>query len=247
MKQDQTRRHYDRLAENRAGRRGLGCGFADRYDPARLRAQTGLLAQMGTVLDGCRTRPEKPCGRVLDVGCGTFFYAPVLEERFEEAVGLDFSRPMLAAGMAERQNDPGCRALFCAGLADALPFPAQSFDAVLGLDVIHHLEDPRRFLSEARRVLVPGGDYLGIEPNLCNPGMLAAHLLPPEERGALRWNWPGRLRSLVAEFFEPPVLRFYNLSFSAEFSGPAQRLFPFRDRSGPAWSLRMAFAARKPA
>ncbi len=50
--------------------------------------------------------------------------------------------------------------------ADAghLPFRSQSFDAVLGLDVLHHLDGPRPFFGEASRVLAPGGHLALVEP-----------------------------------------------------------------------------------
>jgi SAM-dependent methyltransferase len=48
--------------------------------------------------------------------------------------------------------------------AERLPFRDGSIDAVVGLDVLHHLSAPRRFLLEAARVLVPGGTLIFIEP-----------------------------------------------------------------------------------
>lgn len=48
--------------------------------------------------------------------------------------------------------------------AERLPFRDASIDAVVGLDVLHHLSAPRRFLLEAARVLVPGGTLLFVEP-----------------------------------------------------------------------------------
>jgi SAM-dependent methyltransferase len=51
-------------------------------------------------------------------------------------------------------------------VADAhrLPFAARSFSGVVMLDVLHHLERPVEFLSEASRVLRPGGCLAMIEP-----------------------------------------------------------------------------------
>ena len=94
-------------------------------------------------------------------------------------------------------------------------------------------------------MLAPGGIYLGIEPNMKNPGMLLAHLLPAEERGALKINWPGRLRSLLAGRFTNVKLSFYNLSIAAGFAGKANLLFPFRAPGGGSWSLRMAITGTK--
>jgi SAM-dependent methyltransferase len=50
--------------------------------------------------------------------------------------------------------------------ADALrlPFRAEAFDAVVGLDVLHHLAQPRSFFAEAARALRGGGRLALIEP-----------------------------------------------------------------------------------
>jgi SAM-dependent methyltransferase len=45
-----------------------------------------------------------------------------------------------------------------------IPFPAESYDAILLLDVFHHLPDVKEFLQEAVRTLVVGGRIIMIEP-----------------------------------------------------------------------------------
>lgn len=48
--------------------------------------------------------------------------------------------------------------------AQALPFAADSFGNIVMFDVLHHIEFPRRFFSEALRVLAPGGRIVMMEP-----------------------------------------------------------------------------------
>jgi ubiquinone/menaquinone biosynthesis C-methylase UbiE len=46
--------------------------------------------------------------------------------------------------------------------AEILPFPDDSFDVVYSWGVIHHSEHPERIIAEIRRVLRPGGVFLGM-------------------------------------------------------------------------------------
>lgn len=48
--------------------------------------------------------------------------------------------------------------------AQQLPFGAGSFNNIVMVDVLHHLESPGRFLKEAERVLAPGGRLIVCEP-----------------------------------------------------------------------------------
>jgi SAM-dependent methyltransferase len=50
--------------------------------------------------------------------------------------------------------------------AHALPFAKHRFSGIVMLDVLHHLERPVDFLSEAARVLQPGGVLAMIEPGM---------------------------------------------------------------------------------
>src|SRR5262249_52958182 len=45
-----------------------------------------------------------------------------------------------------------------------LPFLESTFDAVLGVDLIHHLARPAAFFTEGARVLKPGGEMAFVEP-----------------------------------------------------------------------------------
>lgn len=51
-------------------------------------------------------------------------------------------------------------------IADAqkLPFQSSSVTNLFGLDVLHHLAAPMKFLGEAERILIPGGRLILVEP-----------------------------------------------------------------------------------
>ena len=64
--------------------------------------------------------------------------------------------------------------------AQSLAFRDQSFDNIVAIDAFHHLERPVRFLSEARRVLKPGGRLVLLEPGITPVSRWFYHFLHPE-------------------------------------------------------------------
>jgi ubiquinone/menaquinone biosynthesis C-methylase UbiE len=101
----------------------------------------------------------RPGMSLLDGGCGpgsmTSDLAAVVSPG--EVVGIDVepSQVDLATGEAAERGVSNAR--FQVADLYALPFPAQSFDAVFLHGVLEHLQDPVRALCEVRRVLRRGG------------------------------------------------------------------------------------------
>jgi SAM-dependent methyltransferase len=89
---------------------------------------------------------------VLDVGCGTGRWTQEAMAGGRRAIGLDPSTGMLARARARL---PGVALV--RGRAESLPFASDGFGAVLCVYVIHHLDEPARFVAEAARVLGEGG------------------------------------------------------------------------------------------
>lgn len=95
--------------------------------------------------------PRLAGARVLDIGCGTGFTLTQLPKG-AQGVGLDFSATALE--LAARR---ATGASLVRGSAYELPFEDSSFDAVMALDVLEHLEDDALAAREMRRVLKPDG------------------------------------------------------------------------------------------
>jgi SAM-dependent methyltransferase len=96
---------------------------------------------------------------VLDLGCGAGMLAP-LRRKGVALTGLDLSEE---CALAARRNGYD---LTCAAELTSLPFSDDSFDYVVSLDVLGHVEfrDKDAVLSEVARVLRPGGVTMhGIE------------------------------------------------------------------------------------
>jgi len=108
----------------------------------------------GLKLRYCLDDLEGARGKVLEVGCGggamlraIKTYRPDLD-----VYGCDFS---WQAVRTAREWPVGVN--YLAGNAHSLPLANETYAAVVMLDVLEHLPDPRLALAEIQRVLVPGG------------------------------------------------------------------------------------------
>jgi ubiquinone/menaquinone biosynthesis C-methylase UbiE len=97
--------------------------------------------------------------KVLEVSCGHGGGASYLMRTLHPAsytgldlntVGIEFCR--------KRHNLPGLD--FVQGNAESLPFPDQSFDAVINVEAAINYQNVPRFFAEVERVLRPGGHFL---------------------------------------------------------------------------------------
>lgn len=83
-------------------------------------------------------------GDVLDIGCGNKPYKVFFEGKINSYTGCDIA-----------QSSEGVVDVIC--LATEIPLPANSKDTVFSTQVIEHVADHRKLLSEAQRILKPGG------------------------------------------------------------------------------------------
>jgi ubiquinone/menaquinone biosynthesis C-methylase UbiE len=102
-----------------------------------------------------------PNAAVLDLGCGTGVVTRALAARagFAGSVtGIDQSPEFIAAAESLAAKDGvGDRVEFLVGDAHALDFPAATFDAAVAHTLVSHVRDPLAVLTEAARVVRPGG------------------------------------------------------------------------------------------
>jgi demethylmenaquinone methyltransferase / 2-methoxy-6-polyprenyl-1,4-benzoquinol methylase len=89
-----------------------------------------------------------PHSRVLDVAAGTGSISRILEGHTHRVVALDLSPEMLS----QHTGPHRVRAV-----ADRLPFPADTFDAVTFGYLLRYVDDPTVTLEEIGRVLRSGG------------------------------------------------------------------------------------------
>ena len=99
--------------------------------------------------------------RLLDAGCGTGQLLQALVAKGWDATGLTYQASEVAA-FNQRCPDLAGRAQ----QADlhAIPFPDETFDAVVCWDVLEHTMAPLHVLGELRRVTKPGGTLILFVP-----------------------------------------------------------------------------------
>lgn len=122
---------------------------------------------------------------VLEVGCGRGAGADLVLKKFQlkriHAMDLDLN--MIRRADAYLPPDQRQRVFAYAGDLAHLPHPNESFDAVFGFGVLHHVPEWKHALAEVARVLKTGGTYFleEIYPTVYQNFITRHILLHPEE------------------------------------------------------------------
>ena len=121
------------------------------HEHRRVFARKAILADVygvwfDTLLAGLPTG-----ARVLEVGAGPGLFAPHARRARPDLVWVAFD--LIEAPWNDLVAD-----------AQRLPFRAGAFDAVVGVDFVHHLSTPLAFFKEVARVLRTGGELRVVEP-----------------------------------------------------------------------------------
>lgn len=106
----------------------------------------------------------RPDGRVLEIGAGSGAMAAQLLESFPsvQLTATDFDEAMVDS-ITRRLAPFGGRATTRQADATALPFPDDTFDAVVSWIMLHHTLQWEKALDEALRVVRPGGRVVGYD------------------------------------------------------------------------------------
>ncbi|MDQ6615891.1 MAG: class I SAM-dependent methyltransferase [Actinomycetota bacterium] len=96
--------------------------------------------------------------RLLEIGAADGEYAAVLADAFDQVVAIDLVPAQLPA--ATKRGVPTAQMS-----ASRLGFPRETFDVVLAIEVLEHVESVADVAAETHRVLRPGGVLCVTSPN----------------------------------------------------------------------------------
>jgi len=152
----------------------------------------------------------KPGARCLEVGCGTGLFSEELAKSGASLVSIDISPDLMQEA---KKRVPGVEFL----IRDACHtgFAEESFDAIVGSSVLHHLEVPAA-LKEFHRILKPGGTLAFTEPNMMNPHIFIQDKVPfiREAMGVTKYEtafvrWPlGRVLKSTGPYKDVRIVPF---------------------------------------
>jgi ubiquinone/menaquinone biosynthesis C-methylase UbiE len=120
---------------------------------------------------------------LIDIGCGTGRYTDIMARRLIHILRVfccDCSAAMLTECRKRMERGyPGRDIEYCRVSANDLPFVDDAFDVIVTFNAVHHF-DLDRFLSEASRLLRPGG-------------LLSIYTRTPEQNARTIWgqHFPG--------------------------------------------------------
>ena len=130
---------------------------------------------------------------VVELGCGTGYFSAVLAKHGARPVGVDPTPAQLATAR-RMQDETGIRFPLVEAPGERVPLPDASFDLAVSEYGASLWADPRRWVSEAARLLRPHGRLVFLTNSvvsiLCAPdtGDVTEQLQRPQ-RGMYRFEW----------------------------------------------------------
>lgn len=101
-----------------------------------------------------------PETKVFEFGCGTGSTALIHAPHVKHIVATDISQKMLDIARQKAQEEGITNVDFQRGTLEDLSYPPESFDVVLGLNIIHLLDDIDGAMKKCYDLLKPGGVFV---------------------------------------------------------------------------------------
>lgn len=150
-------RDRDRFEQSRQARAAMAAAYfeknASEWDTVRSLQieETAVEKQMRAMIEG------ETGGLFVDIGTGTGRMLTVFADAYDNGVGFDLSREMLAVARANLEKAGVAHAQVRHGDLFSLPVETSTADIVCIHHVLHFLAEPGAAVREAGRLLKPGG------------------------------------------------------------------------------------------
>jgi SAM-dependent methyltransferase len=152
-------------------------------------------------------------GAVLDVGAAQGAYLTALARLGFAGRGIEIWTPAIETSR-ELARQTGVLTDIVEGRAEALPYQDESFDLVLAISVMEHVEDPDQVFREVARVLRPGGGFYFYTGTALHPRQVEIKGFPlfpwypnPVRRRIM--DWAARNRPSLVGHTEMPAVNWF--------------------------------------
>lgn len=240
MRKEETLEHYRKVVKGKYGE------YYERLNPYVLKQKPFLAGEIRKLFDDLL---PKDVDSIVDLGCGAAWYFPILCEYADNIIGVDISEDLLqlAEALSEEMELKNVTFKHCKGAK--LPFDDDSLSCIFEWDTLHHVEDIDAILDEIKRVLKPGGMFVGVEPNVFNFLMTVYHARRRHENRALVINRI-HLKTLLSKRFDHVEILSNNtvVSYNSDFYQNIINVIDFMFTKVPLlkmFSLRYLFKVKK--
>jgi len=143
--------------------------------------------------------------QILEIGCGGGLMTEAYAQQGASVTAVDRSAASIAIA-ARHARGSGLQIAYAPSVGERLPFSDSCFDAVVSADTLEHVQDVELVVSEAARVLRPGGRFVYDTVNRTWKSRLLLvwlpqnvfHIAPPDTHEYARFIRPEELQAVMA-------------------------------------------------
>ena len=156
-------RDHVRLGDVHREREADAAAYFERVAPQWDRLRSLYVSESAVEAAIERAAGPGPFDRVVDLGTGSGRMLTLLGKKARMSIGLDLSQSMLNIARSNVARAELDKVELRHGAIFATRLPAQSADLVVVHQVLHYLADPAAAVTEAARLVAPGGKLLIID------------------------------------------------------------------------------------